>query len=87
MVRTQVQLTQEQAQALKRIAAKRGVSVAEIIRRAIDTVVTTEVLPPDREEIRRRALEAVGCFHSGLSDLSTRHADYWAEDIENDIRR
>ncbi|MGH2555074.1 MAG: ribbon-helix-helix protein, CopG family, partial [Actinomycetota bacterium] len=32
MIRTQVQLTEEQARQLKRVAAERGVSLAEIIR-------------------------------------------------------
>jgi len=36
MVRTQIQLTEEQARALKEIAAARGESMAEVIRRAVD---------------------------------------------------
>jgi hypothetical protein len=87
MVRTQIQITQEQADVLKRIASREGISVAEVIRRALNSVVRTEILPPHREEIKRRAFAAAGCFHSGVRDLATRHDDYWAEDIENDLRR
>lgn len=36
MVRTQVQLTAEQVRALRRMAAREGVSVAELIRRSVD---------------------------------------------------
>ena len=36
MVRTQIQLTDEQARAIKRIASAKGVSVAEVIRRAVE---------------------------------------------------
>jgi len=36
MIRTQVQLVPEQAEALKRAAADRGVSMAEVVREAID---------------------------------------------------
>ena len=78
MVRTQVQLTEKQYKALRKVAAKEGISMAEVIRRALDRVVEVESLP-DREEIRRRAIAAIGSCHSDVSDLSTRHDDYLAE--------
>jgi len=36
MVRTQVQLTEEQAAAVRRMAADEGVSMAEVIRQAVE---------------------------------------------------
>lgn len=36
MIRTQIQLTEEQARALKALAAARHVSVAELIRQSVD---------------------------------------------------
>ncbi len=36
MVRTQIQLTEEQAIKVKKIAARRGVSMAEVIRDAVE---------------------------------------------------
>ena len=38
MVRTQIQLSERQAAALKKLAATKHVSIAELIRRAVDCV-------------------------------------------------
>lgn len=78
MVRTQVQLTEEQARGLRQLAAERGVSVAELVREAVDLLVRsgTAVLPAERQ---RRALQAVGRFASGLKDVSARHDEYLEE--------
>ncbi len=79
MIRTQIQLTEEQARQLKRLAAERGVSLAEVVRQAID-----RTLEQDERAIRwDRALEAVrrSHFRSGKSDISERHDEYLAEDF------
>ena len=86
MVRTQVQLTEKQFQALKRVAARERVSMAEVIRRALDRAIAMESLP-DREEIKRRAIAAIGSCHSGIPDLAERHDEYWAEDMARDHLR
>lgn len=78
MVRTQVQLTDEESRKVKRSAAKHNVSVAEYIRRSLDKALRSEIIP-DEEEIRRRAIAAVGCGHSGLKDVSKRIDDYLVE--------
>ena len=39
MVRTQIQLTEEQAIKVKKIAARRGVSMAEVIRDAVEGAI------------------------------------------------
>ena len=39
MVRTQIQLTEEQARALKELAAEEGVSMAELIRRSVEYTI------------------------------------------------
>ena len=78
MVRTQIQLTEGQAEALKKLASQKKVSVAEIVRRGVDIVLTQELVR-DPKEIRRRAMEAVGLFRSGKSDVSVRHDDYLDE--------
>ena len=41
MVRTQIQLSEKQAKALKKLAARRNVSVAELIRQAVDVQLHT----------------------------------------------
>jgi predicted DNA-binding protein len=40
MIRTQIQLTEEQAARLKAVAARRGISMAEVIRQAVDSAVS-----------------------------------------------
>lgn len=78
MVRTQIQLTEEQAERLKEVAAQKGVSMAEVIRQAVDTVVS---LRNDRtpEKLYQRALRICGKFRSESSDVSIRHDERLAE--------
>jgi predicted Ser/Thr protein kinase len=78
VVRTQIQLTEQQARAVKAVAAPQGISVAEAIRRAID-VMTQSRSAIDTEERRRRALRIVGKFRSGKRDVSKRHDAYLTE--------
>lgn len=75
MVRTQIQLSEEQSEDVKRFAAEEGISAAQFIRQAVD-----EAREKRRQrELRQRAMEAVGCFDSGLGDLSVNHDKYAAE--------
>lgn len=81
MVRTQIQLSEEQARALKDMAAKYDVSMAELIRQAVDDWLrSTETI--DRDERKRRAIAAAGRFRSDVSDLSMAHDRYLAEAFE-----
>ena len=79
MVRTQVQLTEEQAAGLKQLAAKRGVSVAELIRTGVEQILREDigVSPSER---RRRALSVIGRFSSGGLNLSENHDKYFGEE-------
>lgn len=75
MIRTQIQLTESQVQALRKLAASRRVSVARLIRQAIDSMI--ESTPQaDLEARRKRALDIVGRFGSGKHDISAKHDDY-----------
>ncbi len=78
MVRTQVQLREDQVQALKRLAATRGVSVAELIRQSVDAFIRASK-SVDKDEQRRRAIAAAGRFRSGTSDTSSEHDRYLVE--------
>ncbi len=78
MVRTQIQLTEEQAKALKRLARRSRSSMAEVIRRSIDRYLSASV-DRDRNELVRRARAVAGRFHSGAGDLSARHDQHLAE--------
>jgi hypothetical protein len=77
MVRTQVQLTRKQAEALRRRSKRENVSVAELVRRAIDAFTRAE--PPSERHIRDRAIRAAGRFASGVHDTSSRHDEVLAD--------
>ena len=76
MIRTQIQLTEEQVRKLKRAAAAQDVSMAEVIRRCIDRGVAEEAR--DRAAAYRAAGALIGAFvdRHGARDVSTRHDDY-----------
>jgi hypothetical protein len=78
MIRTQIQLTEEQARALKEAAHRENASIAELTRRAIDQWLLTTAAAPAGDR-RQRALAVVGRFRSGKTDVSERHDDYLAE--------
>lgn len=80
MVRTQIQLTERQARELKRMAAREGVSMAEVVRRAVDAKIREGVREVSWEERNRRLLAAMGKFRSGLKDVAERHDEYLAEE-------
>jgi predicted DNA-binding ribbon-helix-helix protein len=82
MVRTQIQLTEEQARALKEIAERENVSVAEIIRRSVDTALNSSAGCTQAERWRR-AVAAAGRFHSDKTDVSINHDEYLAEAYES----
>jgi predicted DNA-binding ribbon-helix-helix protein len=81
MIRTQIQLKEEQARKLKKIAAQRKVSMAELIRQGVDGILAEEA-GADREERKERALAAAGRFASGLRDVSAEHDRHLAEAFE-----
>jgi len=78
MVRTQVQLPEDDLAGLRRLAAEQQTSVSELVRRGVKQVLASESTPT-REELWRRASELVGKFHSGKHDIARRHDDYLAE--------
>ena len=74
MVRTQIQLREEQARRLRRAARAQGVSLAEMVRRCIERALVDEGLTARWE----RALQAGGAFHDrrGATDVAERHDAY-----------
>ncbi len=82
MVRTQIQLTEEQARALKKIAAVRRVSMAELIRQGVDRVISSQTAI-DAEERIKRAIQVAGKFRSGRKDISEHHDNYLTEAIRS----
>jgi hypothetical protein len=78
MIRTQVSLTEEQMARLRREARRRGISLAAVVREAVDRSV------PDDDAARvdrlARALRAAGSVASGTGDVATAHDDLLSGD-------
>jgi hypothetical protein len=82
MVRTQIQLTEQQARRLRAQARDRGVSLAEVVRRCVDKGLADE--SSDRAAQYDRAARLVGRFPTrrGTRDISSRHDRYLGEAFE-----
>jgi len=78
MVRTQIQITKEQAQALRSLASRLNVSQAELIRRGIDRLLRQDAGAQSADR-RSRALAAAGRYASGQHDVSERHDEHLAK--------
>lgn len=78
MIRTQIQLEERQAAALRRLAAEQGVSIAELIRRAVDESLLHRA---DGQTRYRRAVAVLGKGRSGLTDVSRKHDEYFVESV------
>ena len=79
MVRTQIQLTETESEALKEAARRAGLSVAELIRRCVDRFLDEMSRSAPQQTGRLSALEIIGRFHSDVTDVSLRHDDYLDE--------
>jgi hypothetical protein len=73
MVRTQIQMTEKQAGRIRETAGQMGICVSELVRRAVDRALATQ---SQRELIRKRSLNVIGCVASGKGDLSANHDKY-----------
>lgn len=78
MVRTQIQLTEEQAQALKKLALSRHLSIAELVRQAVDNILKSSIVI-DMEERKKRAIDVAGRFSSGKHNIAREHDKYLTE--------
>jgi hypothetical protein len=87
MVRTQIQLTAEQARRLRAWARDEGVSLAEIVRRCVERTLASR--PGDRDAGFARAAELIGSLidPEGRTDLARDHDRYLAKAFEGtDLR-
>lgn len=82
MVQAEIQLTEEQMEALEKLARQRNVSVSDLIHEGIDNLLRCTTVM-DSDKLKRRARAIAGRFKSGLGDLSRRHDDYLAEALES----
>ncbi len=74
MIRTQVYLTEEQHQALRRASERNGVSMTEELRRLIDRHLLAKGRDPYSE--REPLFAFVGIGECGESDVAERHDHY-----------
>ncbi|MPZ52229.1 MAG: ribbon-helix-helix protein, CopG family [Acidimicrobiia bacterium] len=75
MIRTQISLTEAQIEAARREAERRGVSLAALIREALQH----ELEGGDTQRVLERARHAIGGFQSGTSNTSRDHDEVLAE--------
>jgi hypothetical protein len=77
MIRTQIQITNEQARALKQMSAREGKSVAELIRISVDALIRSGGIK-DQDQLRQRAILAAGKLN-GPENLAADHDNFLAE--------
>lgn len=77
MVRTQIQLTETQAEALKERARQEDRSVADLVRTSVVEYLARQP-GRNRADLAKRARSIVGRFHSNCPDLAEQHDDYLA---------
>ena len=78
MIRTQVQLTDDQLKALRQISAATGKSMAELVRDGVDLYLSGKQAVQLEDRIER-AIRVAGMFSSGITDVSTHHDRYLAQ--------
>jgi cob(I)alamin adenosyltransferase len=86
MVRTMVQLTEEQVKALKKMAKSRKTSLSQLVRESVTLYVNFSMADKEKEEKRRRALDGLAKIkkaqykdREGRQDVSINHDKYLDE--------
>ena len=77
MLRTQIQLTEDQARKLREISLSSNESVASLIRNAIDRFLVTG--KSNRAVQYRQALSLAGKYETEQSDTAVEHDRYLEE--------
>jgi hypothetical protein len=81
MVRTQIQLSDEQHRQLRRWARRLGISMSEAVRRCVDERLAREGRGPSREDRVQAALAVCGRYRDpdGASRVAADHDRHLAE--------
>jgi Arc/MetJ-type ribon-helix-helix transcriptional regulator len=77
MVRTQIMLTEHQHRFLKEVALDAGVSLAEVVRQAVQ-----QMMKEQRHRGWESARELYGAWRDDAGDVSDKHDDYLVEAFE-----
>jgi hypothetical protein len=78
VVRTQISFDERQMRRLRQVAKRRGISIAAVVRAAVEREVAEADSARDARWTRALAVMDRG-FRSGNSDISERHDDHLAE--------
>jgi len=81
MERLQIQLPREQAVQLRRLARQQGVSIAALVRAAVDRAMSDPLRPPAPDERWRRSLSVAGRYRSGSAEPVSAQHDRYLEDV------
>ena len=87
MVRSQIQFPREQLERIRMIARSEEISIAEVVRRAVDHYAEHNVSAAREETLRSRARAVIGRYASGYRDTSTDHDRHLAEAYRSDGAR
>lgn len=79
MVRTQIQLTEDQHRRLRRWARSLGISLAEAVRRCVSDRLAADEAAPSREDRIHAALVVSGKYSDPDPDVAVDHDRYLAE--------
>ncbi len=74
----QIYLRDDQVQALRVVAERRGESMAALIREGVDMLL--ERLPPEEDPL----LDILGLYDSGIGDLAEKHDERLAQMIREE---
>jgi hypothetical protein len=74
----QIYLRDDQVNALRIIAERRGESMAALVREGVDKLL--DELPPEEDPL----LEILGLYDSGWTDLAEKHDEYLVKMIKEE---
>jgi hypothetical protein len=86
-VRSQIQFPRGQLESLRAIARSEGISIAEVVRRAVDHYAEHKVSAAREETLRSRAGAVSGRYASGYGDTSTDHDRHLVDAYRTDGAR
>jgi hypothetical protein len=81
MIRTQVQLDEDQYERLKALATSRSQSIAQLVREGVEQLLTAA----DRRQVWERLMQAAGSCHDpdARADVAVQHDEYLTEAYRN----
>jgi hypothetical protein len=77
----QIYLREDQVEALRAVAERRGESMAALVRQGVDKLL--DEIPPEEDPL----LEIIGLYDSGRGDLAEKHDEYLIRMIEEESDR